>query len=95
MALNWTFPRDSLTLGGIGDYRIADEDAKRQTATAQSIVSRLQEQPGVVLADEVGMGKTYVALAVIAAVLLSTRRRTDHIVVMVPPGFVGSGEVAA
>ena len=38
----------------------------RQEATAREVLVRLRQQPGVVLADEVGMGKTFVALAVAA-----------------------------
>jgi hypothetical protein len=37
--------------------RISVEDADRQMATAAEILRRLEHQPGVVLADEVGMGK--------------------------------------
>jgi hypothetical protein len=46
----------------------------------------LADQPGVVLADEVGMGKTFVALAVAASVALSDRQRRP-VVVMVPPSL--------
>ncbi len=63
--------------------RIRDEDADRQHRTAAEILRRLADQPGVVLADEVGMGKTYVALAVAASVLDATRRK-HPVVVMVP-----------
>lgn len=48
--------------------RIAREDADRQIATAKEILCRLREQPGVILADEVGMGKTFVGLAVATSV---------------------------
>lgn len=66
--------------------RISPEDAQRQTLTAQAILRRFVDQPGVVLADEVGMGKTFVSLAVAASVALSD---ADHrpVVVMVPPGL--------
>jgi superfamily II DNA or RNA helicase len=63
--------------------RVSDEDADRQTRTAGEILRRLDDQPGLVLADEVGMGKTYVALAVAASVLECTRRKSP-VVVMVP-----------
>jgi hypothetical protein len=63
--------------------RVPDEDADRQQRTAAEILWRLSEQPGVVLADEVGMGKTYVALAVAVSVLEATRRRRP-VVIMVP-----------
>jgi hypothetical protein len=65
--------------------RISPEDARRQEQTAQEILLRLAQQPGVVLADEVGMGKTFVALAVAASVALSDKGRP--VVVMVPPSL--------
>lgn len=64
--------------------RVPDLDADRQERTAREILERLNEQPGVVLADEVGMGKTYVALAVAVSVIESTKRRRP-VVIMVPP----------
>jgi Helicase conserved C-terminal domain/SNF2-related domain len=63
--------------------RIGDADADRQQRTAAEILDRLAEQPGVVLADEVGMGKTYVALAVAVSVVQATRYKRP-VVVMVP-----------
>jgi ERCC4-related helicase len=68
------------------DSRIKKEDAARQTGTAQEILRRLGNQPGIVLADEVGMGKTFVALAVGTSVALSDKRRRP-VVVMVPPSL--------
>lgn len=65
--------------------RISPEDALRQERTAKEILRRLAHQPGVVLADEVGMGKTFVALAVAASVALAVRGRP--VVVMVPPSL--------
>ena len=56
---------DLLLLG-----RISEGDARRQEATARGLVERLARQPGVVLADEVGMGKTFVALTVAIAAAL-------------------------
>ena len=47
---------------------------------------RLARQPGVVLADEVGMGKTFVAMAVAASVVLE-RGDTGPVVVMCPPSL--------
>jgi hypothetical protein len=47
-------------------------DWTRQRTTAVDILQRLQTQEGVILADQVGMGKTYVALAVAVARILST-----------------------
>ncbi|MGB0970450.1 MAG: DEAD/DEAH box helicase [Mycobacterium sp.] len=64
--------------------RVSVEDADRQQRTAAEILRRLADQPGLVLADEVGMGKTYVALAVATSVLESTSGERP-VVVMVPP----------
>jgi ERCC4-related helicase len=63
--------------------RIAEEDAVRQERTAREILERLMTQPGVILADEVGMGKTFVALAVAVSVALANRGKRP-VVVMVP-----------
>ena len=49
--------------------RISADDACRQTRTAREVLKRLRSQPGVVLADEVGMGKTFVGLAVAYSVI--------------------------
>lgn len=66
--------------------RITKEDARRQERTAREILNRFEGQPGLILADEVGMGKTFVALAVAVSVALSDTRRRP-IVVMVPPSL--------
>lgn len=63
--------------------RVPDKDADRQQRTAAEIIRRFSDQPGVVLADEVGMGKTYVALAVAVSVIEATKGR-QPVVVMVP-----------
>ncbi|ODU16140.1 MAG: hypothetical protein ABS80_20675 [Pseudonocardia sp. SCN 72-51] len=63
--------------------RISDEDAARQTATANVLLRRLADQPGVILADEVGMGKTFVAMAVAVSTILA-RPDAGPVVVMVP-----------
>ncbi|MGE3673355.1 MAG: helicase-related protein [Polyangiaceae bacterium] len=46
---------------------VPERDVERQEDTVLRALSLLDEQPGVVLADEVGMGKTYEALGVVAA----------------------------
>jgi hypothetical protein len=66
--------------------RVSEEDARRQEATAREILRHLEEQPGLILADEVGMGKTFVALAVAASVALA-RPEDGSVVVMVPPSL--------
>lgn len=63
--------------------RVHDADGARQIATVREILSRFQDRPGVVLADEVGMGKTFVALAVAVAAALSDKGGRP-VVVMVP-----------
>jgi len=63
--------------------RISEDDALRQERTAREILKRLEDQPGLILADEVGMGKTFVALAVAASVASADRKRRP-VVVMVP-----------
>lgn len=63
--------------------RISKEDAERQSRTAKEIMKRFTVQPGVILADEVGMGKTFVALAVACSVAIADKRKRP-VVVMVP-----------
>ena len=55
-------------------------------ATAIEILKRLSNKPGVILADEVGMGKTFVALAVAVSVALENKGKRP-VVVMVPPSL--------
>lgn len=83
MPVDWKF-NPSIELGGLGSRRIEVTDGQRQRMTAEAILNDLRVRPGVVLADEVGMGKTYVALAVAASVISSTRGRNGPVVVMVP-----------
>ena len=64
-----------------GSSRISREDAERQAQTAKEILRRFSSTPGQILADEVGMGKTFVALAVAASVALHDKR---PVVIMVP-----------
>lgn len=66
--------------------RISRSDAQRQDATARAILRRLEDQPGVILADEVGMGKTFVALAAACSVAWTDPRHRP-VVVMVPPSL--------
>jgi len=68
----------------LANERITQADANRQQATAAEICRRLNERAGLILADEVGMGKTFVAFAVAVSVLHATGRRRP-VVVMVPP----------
>jgi hypothetical protein len=60
-----------------------NEDWIRQRRTAEDVLERLQTQEGVILADQVGMGKTYVALAVAVSEILAGRTR-GQVVIFVP-----------
>ena len=60
-----------------------EADWNRQRHTAEDILQRLQHQEGVILADQVGMGKTYVALAVAVSEILSTPE-LGQVVIFVP-----------
>jgi ERCC4-related helicase len=66
--------------------RISTEDADRQKRAAIEVLTRLRRQPGVILADEVGMGKTFVALAVAVSILLESSDDRP-VVVMYPPSL--------
>ena len=57
-------------------------DVERQEDTVLRALAMLREQPGVVLADEVGMGKTFEALGVAAAFRHASRR--GRIMVLTP-----------
>ena len=63
--------------------RISERDALRQLRTIAEVLRRLPDQPGIVLADEVGMGKTFVALGVAMVAALADRGRRP-VVIMVP-----------
>lgn len=60
-----------------------EEDWARQRQTAADILRRLHTMEGVILADQVGMGKTYVALAVVVSQILSTPE-LGRVVIFVP-----------
>jgi len=78
----------SLNLHVVG--RLSVEDARRQERSAQEILDRFKHQPGVILGDEVGMGKTFVALAVAATQIFADPRRP--VVVMAPRNVVAKWE---
>jgi len=95
MPVKWRFAEDIIRLEGIGARKIKPEDGARQQETARSILGDLATQPGVILADEVGMGKAYVALAVVASVVRATRVSGRPVVAMVPtPGWRASGRAS-
>jgi hypothetical protein len=70
--------------------RIPATDQQRQRKEAVEILERLRTQPGVILADEVGMGKTFVALAVAYSVAVQSPR--GAVIIMVPPNLVAKWE---
>ena len=81
-----TWPIDTGDLGARLDLkndRIGEHDALRQLRTIAETLRRLADQPGIVLADEVGMGKTFVALGVAMVSALADRGRRP-VVIMVP-----------
>lgn len=75
-----------LVLGRQLNERVPASDQARQRREVEVILQRLAHQPGVVLADEVGMGKTFVALGVAYSVALSSRK--GPVVVMVPSNLL-------
>ena len=83
MSFSIPYPEGAISLH---TDRVSKEDAERQERTAREILRRLEHQSGLILADEVGMGKTFVALAVASAVALA-RPEDGPVVVMVPPSL--------
>ena len=85
----YTVPPE-LVLGKRMNGKVPATDQERQRREVKKILSRLRGQPGVILADEVGMGKTFVALAVAYSTALGNRR--GPVVVMVPPNLIDKWE---
>ena len=79
---------DDIVLGLAGHIaaNVPEADQVRQRRELLEIMRRMRDRPGVILADEVGMGKTFVALAVATSVAL--RNPVGPVVVMVPPTLV-------
>jgi superfamily II DNA or RNA helicase len=88
MPARWLSGIEHVDLKG-ANRKVTGQIAERQECTAREILRRLSSQPGLVLADEVGMGKTYVAMSVIASAIISERegKKHDPVVVMVPPAL--------
>jgi superfamily II DNA or RNA helicase len=64
-------------------------DWNRQRASAHAIADRFDNAyDAVLLADEVGMGKTYVALAVMADYLMQSERNDRKVLLITPPSHV-------
>lgn len=85
MTFRHTLP-DDLTLGAADAAGVSASEQRRQRREAAEILRRLEEQPGVILADEVGMGKTYVALAV--AIAVGREAQPGPVIVMAPGKLV-------
>jgi SNF2 family DNA or RNA helicase len=83
-------PPPELVLGTRLNGRVPEIDQTRQRAEVVEILRRLRDQPGVVLADEVGMGKTFVALAIAYSVAVRSPR--GPVIVMVPANLVDKWE---
>ena len=81
----YTTPRE-LVLGRRLNKRVPQADQERQRAEVDHVLRRLQTQSGVILADEVGMGKTFVALGV--AYSVGIRSSKGPVVVMVPSNLI-------
>jgi ERCC4-related helicase len=79
-------PPEALMLGQRINQRVPRADQERQRAEVEGILHRLRTQPGVILADEVGMGKTFVALAI--AYSIAVRSPKGPVIVMVPSNLV-------
>jgi len=83
-------PPPDLLLGTRLNIRVPQADQMRQRAEVDAILRRLRNQPGVILGDEVGMGKTFVALAVAYSVAIRSPR--GPVIVMVPANLVDKWE---
>jgi len=77
---------DEMVLGIRYNQRVPVADQDRQRMEVEEILQRLRGQPGVVLADEVGMGKTFVALAAAYSIAIHSPR--GPVIVMVPANLV-------
>src|SRR5689334_22918547 len=75
--------RTFLHLDAYAGANVPPRDIERQEDTVLRALTLLDAQPGVVLADEVGMGKTYEALGVLAARL---HERPDARALILTPG---------
>lgn len=79
-----------LVLGSRLVARLPEADQLRQRNEAVEILKRFRTQPGVVLADEVGMGKTFVALAVAYSVAVHSPK--GPVIIMAPANLVDKWE---
>ncbi len=79
-----------LVLGTRLSRQVPKGDQRRQRIEVAEILRRFRQQPGVILADEVGMGKTFVALAVAYSVAISSPR--GPVIIMAPANLVEKWE---
>ncbi len=79
-------PPRELLLGTRSNARVPEADQQRQKTELEEILRRLRNQPGVILADEVGMGKTFVALAVAYSIAQHSPR--GAVILMVPANLI-------
>jgi hypothetical protein len=79
-------PAPEIVLGTRISDRLPEADQKRQRFEVEEILRRLRTCPGVILADEVGMGKTFVALGI--AYSVSVQSPVGSVIVMVPANLV-------
>ncbi len=79
-----------LVLGTRLSRQVPEGDQRRQRAEVEEILRRFRKQPGVILADEVGMGKTFVALAVAYSVAIGSPR--GPVIIMAPANLVEKWE---
>ena len=75
-----------LVLGTRFNERVPRHDQERQRKEVLEILRRLRRQPGLILADEVGMGKTFVALAVAYGIAIQSPR--GPVIIMVPAHLI-------
>ena len=75
-----------LVLGTRINDRVPQMDQTRQRVEVDEILRRFRNQPGVILADEVGMGKTFVALATAYTVAVKSPR--GPVIVLVPANLI-------
>jgi superfamily II DNA or RNA helicase len=86
---SYAVPTD-LVMGTRLNGRVPESDQRRQRQEIEAVLNRLRTQPGVIVADEVGMGKTYVALGVAYSVAM--RSPLGPVIVMVPANLVDKWE---
>src|SRR5689334_20795596 len=80
----------TLVFGRRMNTLVPESDQIRQRTEVDEVLSRLRRQPGVILADEVGMGKTFVALGIAYSIAVNSPR--GPVIVMVPANLISKWE---